>query len=94
MPAAKYQHANAWSPTSMALLLRGVVALDIAAWPGPGAYSVDGKKLFPLVLFVFVFAAEQLTVLQRKGNSRKTSNPWPAKSCYHHSPTFPSEVLF
>ena len=34
----------------MALLLRGVVALDIAAWPGPGAYSVDGNFLFPLVL--------------------------------------------
>lgn len=50
MSAAKYQHANAWSPTSMALLLRGVVALDIAAWPGPGAYSVDGNFLFPLVL--------------------------------------------
>ena len=38
----------------MALLLRGVVPLDIAAWPGPGAYSAHGKKLFPLLLLFLV----------------------------------------
>ena len=58
----------------MALLLRGVVAPDIAAWPGPGAYSVDCKKTFPSCSLSYSsLLAEQLSVLQRKGNSIETS---------------------